>query len=512
MSHNHAPNNSYLARTTSLPSSTNFTVSMWVRCSGGTGTWRAFFQLVFSGGDIWIGGGTANNIELWVGPGGSGVVVSSTLTLNTWYWVGLVSSSATNRVGYASVEQGTISQGTQTYNSSGASTEIRVGNSIYNEPCECEIMAVKIWDAALTLNELRAERSQIYPKRWANLHLWSPCWNANDVRDYGPAGRNWGFTGTIVTGANPPIPYILKPSRRPRLSSGNNIYTHTATGGMVLDGGSNQSLIRDFVPSGGVTLGGNANLGIIRDFVPSGGMTFGGDANLSIVRNFIPTGGLILGGAGLVSTVFNFIPSGGIVFNGAADAVYVGGQNIYEHIASGGFVLAGDAAYQKITSFIASGGFSLAGSAIPTIIRVHVPSGGLILSGAAVNNIIRSFTPAGGITLGGEAIAGYINAGIGTRYSLSYIFNLQTRLDVKEITDSGEVQANASDPNGTPVTFNKTFRDVRAITVSLKNPTSNYIVTFDFQDVPNPTGFKVYVWNTSGTRVSATVNWIVRGV
>jgi hypothetical protein len=506
---------------------------MWVRCSGGAGTYRAFFQLVLASGDIWLGGGTANNIELWVGPGGSGAVVSSTLTLNTWYWIGLVSSSGTNRVGYASVGQGTISQATQTASNANTATEMRVGDSIYNEPSECEIMAVKIWDAVLTLNELRAERSQIYPKRWANLHLWSPCWNASDVRDYGPAGRNWGFTGTIVTGINPPIPYILKPSRRPRIAtSGNNIYTHTASGGMVLDGGSNQSLIRDFVPNGGVTLGGNANLGIIRDYVPSGGltldgnanlsiarnfvptggMTFGGDANFGIVRNFVPTGGLILGGAGLVSTVFNFIPSGGIVFNGAADAVYVGGQNIYEHIASGGFVLAGDAAYQKITSFIASGGFSLAGSAIPTIIRVHVPSGGLILSGAAVNNIIRSFTPAGGITLGGEAIAGYINAGIGTKYSLSYIFNLQTRLDVKEITDSGEVQANASDTNGTPVTFNKTFRDVRAITVSLKNPTSNYIVTFDFQDVPNPTGFRVYVWNTSGTRVSATVNWIVRGV
>jgi hypothetical protein len=496
------------------------------------GTYRGFFQLVVSGGDIWIGGGNLNNIELWIGPNGTGVVVSSTFNLNTWYWIGLVSSSVTNRTGYASVEQGTISQGTETFNMSGTSTLMYIGYSNYNEPCESEIMAVKIWDAALTLNELIAERSQIYPKRWANLHLWSPCWNANDVRDYGPAGRNWTANGTIVTGENPPIPYILKPSRRPRLSSGNNIYTHTATGGMVLDGGSDQSLIRDFVPSGGLTLDGGANLGIIRDFVPTGGMildgnanlsivrnfvptggmTLGGDANFGIIRDFVPTGGLILGGAGLVSTVFNYVPSGGIVFNGAADAVYVGGQNIYEHIASGGFVLAGDAAYQKITSFIASGGFSLAGSAIPTIIRVHVPSGGLILSGAAVNNIIRNFVPSGGITLGGEAITGYINAGIGTRYSLSYVFNLQARLDVKEITDSGEVQANASDPNGTPVTFNKTFRDVRAITVSLKNPTSNYIVTFDFQDVPNPTGFKVYVWNTSGTRVSATVNWIVRGV
>jgi len=33
----------------------------------------------------------------------------------------------------------------------------------------------------------------------------------------------------------------------------------------------------------------------------------------------------------------------------------------------------------------------------------------------------------------------------------------------------------------------------------------------DFVDSPNPTGFKVYLFNTSGTRVSGNFTWQCRG-
>jgi len=35
---------------------------------------------------------------------------------------------------------------------------------------------------------------------------------------------------------------------------------------------------------------------------------------------------------------------------------------------------------------------------------------------------------------------------------------------------------------------------------------------YDFVDTPYPTSFKVLVFNSAGTRVSATVSWTVRGV
>lgn len=145
-------------------------------------------------------------------------------------------------------------------------------------------------------------------------------------------------------------------------------------------------------------------------------------------------------------------------------------------------------------------------------IYTYTGSGGITLAGAASFINIRDFIPSGTLLLNGGASASYINVSFGTKLSLTHLFDLFIRLDVKEAIDSGEIQANAGDTNGTQVNFNKTFKDIRAITVSLKQAQFNYIVTYDFQDIPNPTGFKVYVWDSAGNRKSALVTWIARGV
>jgi predicted phage tail protein len=88
---------------------------------------------------------------------------------------------------------------------------------------------------------------------------------------------------------------------------------------------------------------------------------------------------------------------------------------------------------------------------------------------------------------------------------------LNIRLDAKLKQDFGNGTANAADSGGTTVSFNTTFVDVQAISVTPLTTTA-VIAVYDFNDVPNPTTFKVLLFNTSGTRVSGAFSWSARGV
>jgi hypothetical protein len=88
---------------------------------------------------------------------------------------------------------------------------------------------------------------------------------------------------------------------------------------------------------------------------------------------------------------------------------------------------------------------------------------------------------------------------------------LGIKLDSKLKTDAGTGTANSGDTGGTTVSFNSVFTDIEAITVTPLT-TSPVIAVYDFVDVPNPTTFKVLLFNTSGTRVSGTFSWSARGV
>ena len=94
---------------------------------------------------------------------------------------------------------------------------------------------------------------------------------------------------------------------------------------------------------------------------------------------------------------------------------------------------------------------------------------------------------------------------------LMLLSGLNVRLDVKLISDSGAGTANSADSGGTTVNFNIPFVDVDSIAVT-PTGTSAVIAVYDFVDAPNPTGFKVLLFNTSGTRVSGGFSWSARGV
>jgi predicted phage tail protein len=88
---------------------------------------------------------------------------------------------------------------------------------------------------------------------------------------------------------------------------------------------------------------------------------------------------------------------------------------------------------------------------------------------------------------------------------------LNVRLDSKLRNDAGSGTANSADSGGTTVNFNLAFVDIQSISVTPLS-TTGVIAVYDFVDAPNPTSFKVLLFNTSGTRVSGGFSWSARGV
>jgi predicted phage tail protein len=91
------------------------------------------------------------------------------------------------------------------------------------------------------------------------------------------------------------------------------------------------------------------------------------------------------------------------------------------------------------------------------------------------------------------------------------ITGLNIRMDAKLKNDAGIGAANAADSGGTTVNFNVTFVDIDSITVT-PSGTAARIAVYDFVDVPNPTSFKVLLFDTAGNRVSGGFSWSIKGV
>lgn len=91
------------------------------------------------------------------------------------------------------------------------------------------------------------------------------------------------------------------------------------------------------------------------------------------------------------------------------------------------------------------------------------------------------------------------------------IHGINTRMNVKLRNDAGNGSAAATDVNGTQVNFNYAFLDVTSITVSPSGSSAAF-ATYAFTDVPNPTGFQVFLWDKNGNRVSGGFSWNAKGV
>lgn len=88
------------------------------------------------------------------------------------------------------------------------------------------------------------------------------------------------------------------------------------------------------------------------------------------------------------------------------------------------------------------------------------------------------------------------------------INNLNLRVDVKRITDDGKDVSLAV--GAKTVLFNASFIDVNSIQVT-PNSSAQLTATVDFNDVPNPTSFDVYIYDVNGVQVANDFFWTARG-
>lgn len=96
----------------------------------------------------------------------------------------------------------------------------------------------------------------------------------------------------------------------------------------------------------------------------------------------------------------------------------------------------------------------------------------------------------------------------------SRIEGLRLRLDAKIKRESGsDTVSNAT--TGKAVTFTKSFIDIISITPVAAKQSDSYgvIAVYDFTDVPNPTGFTVYLYRSdTGAKVTGNFSWEVTGI
>lgn len=92
------------------------------------------------------------------------------------------------------------------------------------------------------------------------------------------------------------------------------------------------------------------------------------------------------------------------------------------------------------------------------------------------------------------------------------ITNIDLKISSKAKSDAGNGSALSTDASGTQVNFAATFLNVTSLIITPKGTTAPIIAIYDFVDIPNPTFFKVYLYNTSGARVSGSFSWAAKGV
>ncbi len=96
----------------------------------------------------------------------------------------------------------------------------------------------------------------------------------------------------------------------------------------------------------------------------------------------------------------------------------------------------------------------------------------------------------------------------GATDSVARIEHTSIAVQAKQRSDSGVVNVVS---NPTAVNFNVPFIDVESITATAQD-TAPRIVVVDFNDVPNPTGFSLYLYDQNGNDATGTVRWSARGV
>lgn len=205
--------NEYLKRTTSLPSSTAFTMCGWAKMtavkSGSTINyqyWGLEDADATSSNYLLMGYSEfTQSFEVTSSAGNSAFSVNPTDEAWLFWAMSNAGTGATDFKGYYAHASDTTFYTATTNGASFTSAALRLGNDSYGENMNAAYAYVKVYDAVLTSAELWQEMWSARPVRTNNLHIFSPLFDTNDLKDYSGNGRDWGSQGIISSEEQPPV-------------------------------------------------------------------------------------------------------------------------------------------------------------------------------------------------------------------------------------------------------------------------------------------------------------------
>lgn len=132
------------------------------------------------------------------------------LVVDTWVHLAMVRESATSQklyVGGALTDTNTGSVGTS--RTGGIFDVGSYENVAATVNLNGRVAAIKVWDAALTLDEIKSELPSVRPQRLTSLNAWYPGFpgSGERARDYSGGGRDWTEVGTLSDEDPPPLSY-----------------------------------------------------------------------------------------------------------------------------------------------------------------------------------------------------------------------------------------------------------------------------------------------------------------
>lgn len=192
---------------TGAPSPTAYTTLFWMQVvNANAGANRLFFVMSNSGVNHGLWRPSSDNDGVRID--GSAVTdMSGNEDESSWYmWaISASGSGASDGKAYAwklGDPDGTYLSATF-QPSSFTPNEIFVGGTYYATGRDARIAYVKVWDAALSLAELQAERVQGKPVRTTSINRYHRLQTSADTTDYSGNGRSATMTGVSTEGSEP---------------------------------------------------------------------------------------------------------------------------------------------------------------------------------------------------------------------------------------------------------------------------------------------------------------------
>lgn len=168
--------------------------------------------------------GTTFRTEVYVDGGGAAVNVA-TLSVGSWYFLGMRRASATAFDAFViPLSTGVLTKSSTITTNVGSRAAIShmFINDLGGYSADGRYCGIKEWSTALTDAELLREALTILPRKLDNLHAWFPVFpgSGERTRDYSGNGYNWTENGVLSDEDPPPVSWGAAPILFPFVAGG----------------------------------------------------------------------------------------------------------------------------------------------------------------------------------------------------------------------------------------------------------------------------------------------------